>query len=65
MAKTQTVAFQLKCQEKVDGKVCGALNYTTSKNAAENKEKMEIKKFCKKCRKTTVHKETKISKAKK
>lgn len=65
MAKTQTVAFQLKCTEEVDGKKCGSLNYTTSKNAAENKDKIELQKFCKMCRKTTPHKEVKISKAKK
>ena len=65
MAKTATVAFQLKCTEKVDGKDCGSLNYTTSKNATENKDKIVINKFCKKCRKTTEHKEAKISKAKK
>jgi len=59
MAKTKTISFHLKCAE------CGSLNYTTSKNPMENKEKLEIRKHCKMCRKTTVHKETKISKAKK
>jgi large subunit ribosomal protein L33 len=63
MAKTQTVAFQLKCTEKVEGEECGSLNYTTSKNATENKEKVELNKFCKMCRKTTPHKEVKIRKA--
>lgn len=57
--KTKTVPFQFKCEE------CKSLNYTTGKNATENKDKMELNKFCKKCRKTTLHKETKISKAKK
>jgi len=61
MAKTATIAFQLKCTK------CGNLNYTTSKNANENKEKIEIMKFCKNpdCQTRTPHKETKISKAKK
>jgi len=59
MAKPKTLAFQLKCSE------CNSLNYTTSKNPMENKDKIELQKHCKKCRKTTLHKETKISKAKK
>jgi len=59
MAKTKTLLFQLKCDE------CKSINYTTSKNPTENKEKLEIKKFCSKCRKHTLHKETKISKPKK
>jgi large subunit ribosomal protein L33 len=59
MAKSKVIAFQFKCEE------CKSLNYTTSKNPTENKDKIEHKKFCKKCRATTMHKETKISKAKK
>jgi len=59
MAKPKTILFQFKCEE------CKSLNYTTSKNPTENKEKIEHNKFCKKCRKTTLHKEVKISKAKK
>lgn len=43
----------LKCS------VCGRVNYTTSKNGKTNKEKLELNKFCKFCRKVTPHKETK------
>lgn len=57
MAKTQTVAFQLKCKE------CGNLIKTTSKNATENKEKIELSRHCKFCRKHTKQGETKIRKA--
>lgn len=59
MAKTKTILFNLECT------VCKSKNYTTSKNPAENKDKLERNKFCKKCRKHTPHKEVKITKAKK
>lgn len=59
MAKAKSVLFQMKCEE------CKNINYTTSKNPAENKGKLELKKFCKTCRKRTPHKEVKISKPKK
>lgn len=59
MAKTKSILFQLECSE------CKERNYTTSKNPAENKEKLQLSKYCKKCRKHSPHKEVKISKAKK
>ena len=59
MAKAKAVLFQFECSE------CKSRNYTTSKNPAENKEKLELSKFCNKCRKHTLHREVKISKAKK
>lgn len=59
MAKAKTILFQFECT------VCKSRNYTTSKNPTENKEKLVLNKFCKKCRKHTDHKEIKISKAKK
>ncbi|MBU0504258.1 MAG: 50S ribosomal protein L33 [Candidatus Omnitrophota bacterium] len=39
--------------------VCKNRNYTTTKNKKKHQEKLEIKKFCKCCRKHTVHKEIK------
>jgi len=45
--------------------VCGEKNYITNRNIINTTEKLELKKFCKKCRKSTLHKETKIAKAKK
>ncbi|MFA6492952.1 MAG: 50S ribosomal protein L33 [Patescibacteria group bacterium] len=63
MAKSKSILFQLECTE------CKSRNYTTSKNPTSatggNKEKLQLEKFCKKCRKHTAHKEAKISKAKK
>ncbi|OGP30261.1 MAG: 50S ribosomal protein L33 [Deltaproteobacteria bacterium GWC2_42_11] len=38
---------------------CKNKNYTTTKNKKTVTEKLELKKFCKHCRKHTLHKETK------
>ncbi|NLG80987.1 MAG: 50S ribosomal protein L33 [Bacilli bacterium] len=38
---------------------CLSRNYTTDKNKLNDKERLEIKKFCKHCNKHTLHKETK------
>ncbi|MDH6366483.1 MULTISPECIES: 50S ribosomal protein L33 [Breznakia] len=38
---------------------CLSRNYSTKKNKTTYTERMEIKKFCKKCGKHTIHKETK------
>ena len=40
--------------------VCKRINYTTKKNKTNTKEKIELKKFCKFCRKHTAHKEEKV-----
>ncbi|PIS12423.1 50S ribosomal protein L33 [candidate division WWE3 bacterium CG09_land_8_20_14_0_10_47_33] len=53
MAKAARIFIRLKCNE------CGRINYTTKKNRAVQ-EKLELKKFCPKCRKHTLHTETKI-----
>jgi len=37
---------------------CQSRNYITEKNKTNTPEKLELKKYCKKCRKVTVHKET-------
>ncbi|MCC7356520.1 MAG: 50S ribosomal protein L33 [Candidatus Doudnabacteria bacterium] len=39
--------------------VCKNLNYMTSKNKKNTPARLEIKKFCKHCKKMSVHKETK------
>ena len=49
--KTNRVLIGLQCS------VCKSSNYTTSKNKINNAEKLEIKKYCRNCRKTTSHKE--------
>ena len=38
---------------------CKERNYTTTKNKKTLKERMELNKFCPRCNKHTVHKETK------
>ena len=38
---------------------CLSRNYTTTKNVVTSKERLEIKKYCKHCNKSTLHKETK------
>ena len=61
MAKSKRVLFLLECT------VCKSQNYTSSKNpeniALKTKSqstKLSFKKFCKRCRKVTEHKEVKI-----
>ena len=38
---------------------CHNRNYVSEKNKKNNSERLELKKYCKFCKKTTVHKETK------
>ncbi len=38
---------------------CLSRNYTTQKNKATTKERLEMNKFCKTCNKHTLHKESK------
>jgi large subunit ribosomal protein L33 len=44
---------RLECTE------CKSINYLTTRNPKSAPEKLELKKFCNKCRKVTLHKETK------
>ncbi len=46
-------SITLQCGE------CKNRNYTTTKNKKKHSERMETKKFCRACRKHTVHKEVK------
>ncbi|MFA6384993.1 MAG: 50S ribosomal protein L33 [Candidatus Omnitrophota bacterium] len=39
--------------------VCKHRNYTTTKNKKQHPDKIETKKYCRFCRKHTVHKEIK------
>ena len=43
----------LACEE------CKQRNYTTTKNKRNTPDKLEFKKYCRFCRKHTVHRETK------
>ena len=38
--------------------VCKSRNYITEKNKQNTPDRLELKKYCPKCRKHTVHKET-------
>lgn len=38
---------------------CKERNYTTTKNKKTNKERLELKKYCPRCKAHTSHKETK------
>lgn len=52
--KSNRILINLECG------VCQNRNYLTSKNALETKEKLTLRKYCKKCRRHTEHTETKI-----
>ncbi|OGC93248.1 50S ribosomal protein L33 [Candidatus Amesbacteria bacterium RIFCSPHIGHO2_02_FULL_47_9] len=45
-------AFALICS------VCKSQNYITEKNKVNTPDKIELKKYCRRCKKHTLHKET-------
>lgn len=49
----------VKRQVRLECSVCGSINYLTFRNPKSEPEKLQLKKYCKKCRKVTAHKETK------
>jgi large subunit ribosomal protein L33 len=49
------IFIRLECSE------CKSPNYTTSKNKRNDPDRMELRKFCPRCRVHRVHRETKIS----
>ncbi len=51
--KTKENMVKLRCSE------CKEINYYTSRNKKKIKEKLEVNKFCNRCRKHTLHKEMK------
>lgn len=46
-------SIALQCSE------CKTISYLTSKNKVNTESKLELKKYCKKCNKRTIHKERK------
>ncbi|MBU0646648.1 50S ribosomal protein L33 [Patescibacteria group bacterium] len=50
---SQEYMIKLECTE------CKSLNYNSHKNKKKLKDRLELKKFCKKCKTHTMHKETK------
>ena len=53
MANDVKVKVTLSCTE------CKQRNYNTTKNKRNNPERLEMMKYCKFCRKETLHRETK------
>jgi large subunit ribosomal protein L33 len=53
MAKKKRIIVQLECT------VCKNRNYVTQRNPENTKDKLNLKKFCKHCRKVQEHKEVK------
>jgi large subunit ribosomal protein L33 len=53
MAKTNSDKVVLACTE------CMSRNYTTSRSKKNGTKRLELNKFCKKCGKVTLHRETK------
>jgi len=51
--ESQNKLIKLRCAD------CKEINYYTRKNKKTVERKIELKKFCKKCRKQTAHKEMK------
>ncbi|MBI2083980.1 MAG: 50S ribosomal protein L33 [Deltaproteobacteria bacterium] len=47
------IIIQMECTD------CKRRNYSTTKNKQTMQKRFELKKFCRFCRKHTVHKETK------
>ena len=54
MASNTRIKIGLKCSES------GDINYTTTKNSKKTTDKIELKKYCPRLKKHTVHKETKL-----
>jgi large subunit ribosomal protein L33 len=58
--KSKRFIINLQCSD------CKSLNYTKRISSHDpQRKKLELQKYCKKCQKHTIHKETKIAKAKK
>ena len=47
------VTIHMACEE------CKERNYTTRKNKKNNPDRLEMKKYCSRCKDHTLHKETK------
>ena len=48
--------IRMQCSE------CKNINYLTKKNAKNNPDKLELRKYCNNCQKATVHNEIKAKK---
>ena len=52
-SKDDRISLTLKCTE------CGEENYLTSKNKKKHADRLELKKYCPRCKKATLHREKK------
>jgi large subunit ribosomal protein L33 len=48
-----------ECRTNTNKRSEGVSRYITQKNRRNNPERLELKKYCKHCNKTTIHKEIK------
>ena len=53
MAKEDRISLTLKCTE------CGEENYLTEKNKKHKPDRLEMNKYCPRCKKVTLHREKK------
>ncbi len=51
--KENRIIITLACTE------CKERNYTTTKNKKNDPERLELRKYCRRCRRVTPHRETK------
>ena len=58
-AKGNRVQVILECTEQRESGVPGISRYITTKNKKNDPDRIEINKYCRFCRKQTLHKETK------
>ena len=49
----------VECRSNTEKKISGISRYFTQKNRRNNPERLELKKYCPQCNKTTLHKEIK------
>jgi len=64
MAKNKGVRIQItlectECRSNKDKRSNGVSRYSTTKNRRNNPERLELKKYCGYCNRTTIHKEIK------
>lgn len=48
-----------ECRSNLNKRSSGVSRYTSQKNRRNNPERLELKKYCSHCNKTTIHKEIK------
>ena len=48
-----------ECRSNTNKKIEGVSRYTSQKNRRNNPERLELKKYCRYCNKSTLHKEIK------